>query len=239
MHIAICDDNCKELLHISGLLDSYRQEKDADFTFKVYSNATELIFDMENKFYDLLLLDILMPGLSGIKAAKEIRESNSVVKIIFLTSSPEFALESYGVRAEDYILKPISKERFFSTLDNLFAQDKTASEGFSIKTQSAMTKILFSNIVYVEVMNKRLYFYLSDGSIHEIYSSLSNYEDTLLSREGFIKVHRSYIVNMWKMSKITKNKFITQKGTIIPISRLLYSEVRKAYMEYLFKGEKI
>ena len=101
MRIAICDDDSLDLLYISKLLEKYHQKTSADFTCKMFLNATELLYSMETSFYDLLFLDIFMGGFNGIEAAREIRLFNPSVKIIFLTSSPEFALQSYGVKAFD------------------------------------------------------------------------------------------------------------------------------------------
>lgn len=239
MYIAICDDDSKELLRTSTLLDTYRQERNVYLIYKTYLNSTELLFSMEKNPYDVLLLDILMPGFTGIEAAKEIRTFDQLVKIVFLTSSPEFALESYGVKAKDYILKPISKDKLFSILDDIFKQDEKATEGISIKTQGGLFQIPYSKTVFVEVMNKRLYFHLSDGAVREVYAPLSKYEDLFLRRREFIKVNRSYIVNLWHMEEITKNGFKTASHALIPISRLLYSGVRKTYMEHLFAKESV
>lgn len=234
MHIAICDDDSIELTRIVSILDKYREERNIIFTYKTFTNATELLSTIKIGRYDLLLLDILMPGCTGIQAAHEIRTADKEVKIIFLTSSPEFALESYSIKAKDYILKPISKEKMFSALDDICMEEKEALDGLSIKTQNGMARILFSKIVLVEVMNKRLYFYLSDGSVREVHATLAEYEETLLSQQNFFKVHRSYIVNLLHISEITARGLVTQNGKSIPIARRLYGEVRQLYMEQLF-----
>ena len=126
MKIAICDDNAQELIRISSLIDNYRLEKNMLLTYKTFQSAAELVSTLESgdADYDVLLLDILMPGLSGLQAAYEIREFDGVTKIIFLTSSPEFAVESYQVKAYNYILKPVSKEKLYTVLDELVKEDQ-------------------------------------------------------------------------------------------------------------------
>ena len=239
MLIAICDDDSLELARISTALEVYRQQRNLLLTYKTYSSATELVSGNQVLKYDLLFLDILMPGLSGIEAAKELRSLGNKTKIIFLTSSPEFALESYSVNARDYILKPVSTERLFSALDAILAEEQLSSDALKLKTGTGMLRILFSKIIYVEVMSKHLWFHLADGSVREVNAPLSAYEDILLARPEFIKVHRSYLVNLWHMEELTKSGFITDLGKHIPISRLAYSDVRKAYMEHLFEEKEV
>lgn len=235
MHIAICDDDTLELTQISSLLNTYRQERELALTYQPYLSAVDLLSNLEKSQYDLLLLDILMPGFTGIEAAREIRGFDQEINIIFLTSSPDFALESYGVKARDYMLKPVSKDKLFSALDAIVAEERAALDGLSVKTQTGMARILFSKLAYVEVINKRLYFHLSDTSVRAVYGSLSDYEEILLARPAFVKVHRAFIVNLWQMAELTAGHFVARNGESVPISRLLYSEIRKRYMKHLFE----
>lgn len=184
--------------------------------------------------YDILLLDILMPGINGMQAAHEIRAFDAGVKIVFLTSSPEFAVESYAVKAYDYILKPVSKDKLFSILDAVMAEEQKSLEGLTVKTQLGMARILFSRLAFVEIMNKKLYFHLADGGVQEVTASLAAFEEELLARAEFVKVHRSYIVNLWQVGELGSKELITHAGKTVPISRLLYGKVREAYMKHLF-----
>ncbi|MEG1753931.1 MAG: LytTR family DNA-binding domain-containing protein [Christensenella sp.] len=234
MRIAICDDDLSELNQISSFLNLYRQEKSVCLTYQVYQSAADLLPNLKSGQYDLLLLDIVMPGFTGMQAAHEVRGFDCDVKIVFITASPEFALDSYAVKAWDYILKPISKDMLFCVLDAVFAQEQTPLDGLFVKTQNGMARFLFSKLAFVEVLNKHLFFHLADGSVREACAPLSEYEKQLLARPEFVKVHRSYIVNLWQMSELFPNRFVAQNGQVIPISRLLYSQVRRVYMEHLF-----
>lgn len=184
--------------------------------------------------YDILLLDILMPGINGMQAAHEIRAFDAGVKIVFLTSSPEFAVESYAVKAYDYILKPVSRDKLFSILDAVVAEEQKPLEGLTVKTRSGMARILFSRLAFVEIMNKKLYFHLTDGGVQEVTASLAAFEEELLARTEFVKVHRSYIVNLWQVGQLESKQLITHAGKTVPISRLLSGKVREAYMKHLF-----
>lgn len=234
LHIAICDDNSLALDRIVRLLEDYRKQTCAPVSWRTFLSASELVSSMRTEEYGLLLLDILMPGVSGMEAARAIRTFNPDVKIVFLTASPDYAVEGYAVNAADYLLKPVNRDRFYRLMDRLVAEEYRRSESIHIKTASGAAKILLSALSYVEVRDKVLYFHLNDGSVRQSRAALAEYEPNLLSRGNFLKVHRSYIVNLWHMSELTADSFITFGGETIPISRLLYSQARQMYMDYLF-----
>lgn len=239
MKIAICDDDCRELSRLSEILNSYRQEKKADVTYLTFSDAMSLLDAVGKGGFDLILLDILMPLLNGIEAAHELRLIDEHVKIIFLTSSPEFALESYEVNAYNYLLKPFNRKALFPILDKLFDELQMPEEGLTLRFQNCISHILFSKLEYVEILNKTLYFHLSDNSVRALAASLTEYESILLSHYEFIKVHRSFIANLHKIQELSPGKIRTHSGKVIPVSRRLYPKVRDSYIKYLFREKGI
>jgi DNA-binding LytR/AlgR family response regulator len=240
LRIAVCDDDLKELSRISNLLNQYRSEKEPAFKYDSFSNAMDLLDAMKKNAYHILLLDVLMPGLNGIETAREIRVFDEEIKIIFQTSSKDFAVESYAVNAHYYMLKPGTAQKLFPILDKIFLELRRGEDALQIKTASGFTRIPFGRIEFLEVFSKKLRFHLADGTVKEFGGALSNFEDELLSRKEFIKVHRSYIVNMAFIFSLDQKSLTTCADQTVPISRLLYGQVRDAYMQYLFweKGMK-
>lgn len=234
LKIAICDDDVQELSRISDLLSQYKTEKNAVLKYDAFSVAIELLEAMRQQVYDILILDVLMPGIDGIKVAHEIRSFDSGVKIIFLTSSPEFAVESYAVNAHYYLLKPGIPDMLFSVLDRIFLEKSRAEETLSIMHPSGLMHLPIACVEFLEVYSKRLIFHLDDGSIKEIRGSLSDFEDQFLCRDNFFKVHRSYIVNMEYIQSINAKEITTYTGQTVPVSRLLHGKVKEAYMHFLF-----
>ena len=116
--IAFCDDDMEVLHQMNELLDRYRVERNEDITYAAFQSPFELLTEIEKGIRpDILFLDVVMPGQNGMDVAKEIRQYDTNMKIIFLTSSPEFAVESYSVGAYFYQLKPIWEESFFWLMD--------------------------------------------------------------------------------------------------------------------------
>lgn len=233
MHIAVCDDSLEELSRISSLLEDYRRERDSSITYEAFHSALELLEMMKERRFDILLLDILMPGLSGMDAAKEIRLTDHDIPIIFLTSSREFAVESYRVGAEDYIIKPARKDEVFPALDKQRTRFSQEEAFLTLRTGSGIMKLLFSQIVYVEVTNRTIQFILVNGEVREAYGYLSDYEDKLLSDPCFFKPHRSYLINLRYITELDKKGLATTVGKTVPVARDAFVKVKAAYMKFL------
>ena len=123
LRIAICDDETNSLSLMISLLQEFRLASPFHFEYISFRNGMELtaVLEQGNRF-DVYCLDIVMPGFDGISLGKEIRRQDKSAQIVYFTSSPEFALESYSVHAADYILKPVTKETIFSVLTNVLEQ---------------------------------------------------------------------------------------------------------------------
>lgn len=127
--IAFCDDDIAVVRQIAALLNKYRETRDQPMECHAFESSLELLAAMEQGLRpDVLLLDVIMPGENGISAAREIREYDRNVKIIFLTSSAEYAVQSYTVDAYYYQLKPIREETFFQVLDSVLDECRRSAE---------------------------------------------------------------------------------------------------------------
>lgn len=238
MYIAVCDDQAQELEVLMELLRRWQEERRTALRCKTFRSAAELLSAAEKEPFTLYLLDVMMPGTDGLAAAREIRGFDDAADIVFLTSSPGFAYESYGVRALDYLLKPIRAEMLFPILDRLFLREQKPQEGLTLKCGSTLIRLPFSQLAYVEVNGKHLYFNLTDASVREVFGRLSDYEPLLLARPEFMRIHRSYIVNMLQAAELSPAGVRTFSGKNLPVSRLLYTQLQKDYMKLLFSRKE-
>ena len=106
MYIAICDDQEKELAALESLLSAWQKERQHPVRVKIFRNAVDLLDAARRENFTLYLLDVLMPGMNGMVAAREIRQFDAAAELVFLTATPTFAYESYSVHALEYLLKP-------------------------------------------------------------------------------------------------------------------------------------
>lgn len=238
MRIAICDDDEWELAHLSGLIAEYRLKRGINVDCRVFHNGTDFLCEMRGGEYDLVLLDILMPGISGLQAAQELRELDKDVKLVFISASPEFAMEGYSVEAYHYLLKPADAGSLFPLLDRVVGELPMQQEqGVLLKSRDGITRISFPRIEYVEVIDKTVFFHLSDSTVRDVTAAMGDFERQLLDRQEFIKPHRSYLVNMNYVQTIDTGCIVTASGCRIPVSRLRRSQVRDTYMDFLHRAE--
>lgn len=234
MRIAVCDDNEQDISRMGRLIAEYQLSRNAQIDCHYFINSTEFLSNLKSGTYDLVLLDVLMPGVDGIQAARELRELDENVRLVFASASPEFAVESYHVGAYYYLLKPIDADLFFSMLDKIRGElSAQAEQGFILKSRDGVVWVAFAKLAYVEVINKTLFFHLADGVVREITAPLGDYEGKLLSRSEFLKTHRSYLVNLNYVQALENNSLQMKSGHSLPISRQRHGRVRDAYMYFL------
>ncbi len=239
MYLAVCDDQDRELETLAALLDTWQRERKTPLRWRSFRSAGQLLEAARRERFTLYLLDVIMPGMDGMEAAQEIRSFDAAADIVFLTSSPGFAYESYSVRALEYLLKPITPRLLFPLLDRLALREQRPQEGLTLKTGSMLVRVPFSQLAYVEVNGKHLYFNLTDGQVREVAAPMREYEGQLLQRPEFMRIHRSYIVNMMQIEELSSTGVRTFSGKDLPVSRLLYPQLQKDYMQLLFaeRGE--
>ena len=236
MYIAVCDDQIEELEKVMGLLQAWQTDRRAAVRLRSFRSAGELLDAAQRERFTLYLLDVLMPGVTGMEAAREIRSFDDAADIVFLTTSPGFAYESYGVRALEYLLKPVSAKLLFPLLDRLYQREQNPQDGLTVRSEGVLVRLPFSQLSYVEVMGKHLFFHMTDDSVHEVVGALKEYEGALLARPEFMRTHRSYIVNMLQAEKLSPAGVVTFSGRSVPVSRLLYNQLQKDYREGRMKG---
>ena len=242
MRIAICDDDALELKKIKETVLAFISAKqtEAEITLETFLSGPNLLNFMNGSTpFDLIVLDILMPHMTGIEVATQIRKTNNDCKIIFLTSSPEFAVNSYKVNAFYYLLKPFQEQELLSLLDKaLISIHDEQSKSVVIKGKSGLTRIPIHMIEYVESVKHTLNFHLRGGETASCYARMAEFQEYLLSDGRFVQCHQSFIANMSLIAQITGKYFVMQDKTLIPISRLLYPQVKQAYISYFFHGGK-
>ncbi|MBU5435523.1 LytTR family DNA-binding domain-containing protein [Pseudoflavonifractor sp. MSJ-37] len=238
MYIAVCDDQAEELAALAGLLERWQAERGHPVRTRTFQSAADLLDAAQRETFTLYLLDVMMPGIDGMEAAREIRSFDRTAELVFLTSSPGFAYESYGVDALEYLLKPIGAKLLWPILDRLYLREQRPQDGLTLKAGNTLVRVPFSQLAYVEVNRKRLYFNLTDGQVREVAGSLNEYEDQLLSRAEFTRIHRSYIVNMLQIEELSPAGVRTFSGKDLPVSRLLFPQLQKDYMALLFSDRE-
>ena len=235
MKIAICDDELPYLEETERLLKQWADQRGVDIALYRFSNGDDLIQAHQTYCMDLVILDIIMPLLNGMDTARELRQDHQSVPIIFLTSSREYAVDSYEVKALNYLIKPLEADRLFDVLDDFWETTHIAREFFAAQTDTGFCRITLEDVDYLEAQNKRVLVSLSNDTDIEIRELFSKCEKIFTLEKGFFKCHRSYIVNLNHVEQFTKTQISTKNGTNIPISRNNYAAFKEAYFSYMFR----
>lgn len=237
--LAICDDDPHTLAYMISLVEEFLLTSPFQIEYSSFHNGIELASILEDeKYFDIYCLDIVMPGFDGIKLGKDIRKYDKSAQIIYFTSSPEFALDSYSVRAANYILKPITKEKLFTILNDVLEQMEQKKEvSLTVKDIHGLQKILLSNLVYVEAMGRKVLYHLNSGRSLECSSRFSEVCNTLLEHNFFIKPHRSYVINMHYIDTIENTEITLQTSDTIPIAQGKGKEIKDYYLDFQMKRD--
>ena len=241
IQIGLCDDDLAILSQLQVLLDRYQVERNAEITSAAFQSPLELLAEIEKGMqFDILLLDVLMPGENGIDAAREIRRDDNNVKSIFLTSSSEFAVESYTVGAYFYQLKPIWEENFFRLMDAVIAEcEKSSGMSLILRCKSGITRVELNRLEYCEVLGRALWLHLTDGTVLESSGGMEHLCDQLANCDNFLRIHRSYLVNLDHIKSIVPKAITMASLAELPIPRGKYAELKDRYLEYAFQRKQV
>ena len=216
MRIAVVDDNEKDAEYLKSCILRCGMEQNETFEVTVYPDAESFLRGYQYNF-DLVILDIDMPGRNGVEAARALREHDESVALMFVTNMPQYALEGFSVDAVDYILKPISYPNFRVKMQKALRYvERNRDYPISLKTTQGYVKLMVSDIRYIESELHYLTFHTKSGD-YRIRGLLSGNE-ALLAPYHFSRCNASYLVNLRYVEAIKGNDVIVA-GSALPISR--------------------
>lgn len=241
MRIAICDDMPEQLELIKKVTLEYGFYNDS-YEIDTFNKSYDFLDAHEKETYDLVLLDICMPGMLGTEVAKEIRTRKDKTEIIFLTTSNEFAIDAFEVNAVHYLLKPFTQIAFNQAVDRAMQRiDQKLTKMMYLKCPKGVVHSVDKNsISYIESSAHRQSVILNDGTTIETVQTLLELYQTLqeLSNGQFITPYKGFIVNQHAISTIESDRITLKSGKIIPIPRRTFNIIKQTYFNYMFGGRK-
>lgn len=228
IRIALCDDTDMERRIIRFMINQYIKEHEYSVRVDEFDSGDALL-KSDVAVYDLVILDIYMSGLNGIDTAKELLHIHPKGKIIFCSSSNEFAEESYDVEAFRYLVKPISPEKLHQSLDRFF-QLYTDRKVLEYKYQRTTRRMLLKDVMWLEAAGRYAIIHTEKEQI-ETNTSLAEFAEMLVSND-FVKPIRYALVALQAVKEVTADTLVLTDGTEIPVSREKRKEILAAFMQF-------
>ena len=234
LKIAICDDEKEFCDSAERMLKLYMEEKGVSFQADTFGVPSDLA-DMTEKgtIYDVYLLDIYMPGVTGMSIATELRNRDIKSPIIFLTSSTDHALEAFGVDATHYLLKPYTKDSFYVGMDK--AMQSIAShknDSVILKVDNDYRSIPVSKLIYCEAEDKYQRLYLENGERLLVRISGMELYKLLTEFDSFYHCGRAHIINLNHISRVTPDGAVFKNGMQLNLPHTVLAGLRSAFFDY-------
>lgn len=234
--IAICDDEQREIDKANQLLDEYQAAHlECDFAVCTYTDSRSLMDAMEQGIiWDILLLDIyLTDGMTGIEIARQLRDRGFEGAILFLTTSKEHGIDAFEVEAQQYLLKPIDKQRFFDAIAKALKRAEEKKVKYLLfRSERETHRVVPRDIVHVESQNQYQLLYLTGGGKLRVRITLTQLFDMLAEFDEFMQIGKSHIVNLNYVESLNAKSISLTDGTRIWLPRGSYAAVRQQYFKF-------
>ncbi|MCM1165698.1 MAG: LytTR family DNA-binding domain-containing protein [Lachnospiraceae bacterium] len=238
IEIALCDDSAEDISALGALAEGFAAEH-SEFSLRLsaFTSSSELLERIESSGgFDLYILDVVMPDVSGIQLAERIRSRGERAEIIFLTVSREYAVDAFSVHASGYLIKPVSKPDFDKELLRGIREiERGQSAAVTVKTKDGLRRITLRGLVMIESFNHVRVITMSDGSAVETPETLSELFEKVCGYKNFCMPHRAYIVNLDHAMGLTRYDLIMLGNRRIPIPRRQFTAVREMFSSCFFK----
>jgi len=229
-HFIICDDESTQLLQNQTLLEQWANDGGYSIKITCFPSAEAFLFHYEaDKSADVLLLDIEMGAMDGVTLAKQIRSGNKEVQIIFITGYMDYILDGYEVEALHYLIKPVLAENFFPVLDRAVSRLEAKTKVLLIRHHDESVRVPLYEIRYLEVAGNYVTVYADES--YKTKATLAHFEKEL--DDLFLRIGRSYIVNLKCVRKVGKNELLLMDGTVLFLPRGADKQINKAIIERL------
>lgn len=219
MLIYLCDDSVIDILRIKHYLDIYARQMKLDFEITSFSSSAELLaaFRQATQKPELIFLDIFMPKLNGMEAARQLRSLSYQGGIIFTTCSTEHAMDSYEVNALYYLQKPYDRRHFENAMSRCGTLLQKAKPCFTFTSQKKEISIPYENILFFETGQSHTIFLHATSGIYSFSGTLTRIMDFFSEIDCFLLVGRSFLINLDHVSGQIENDLVMSDGSIVQI----------------------
>ena len=223
--IAICDDSAADRQYVCDMVSRWAGRNGDTIRTDIFESAEQFMFHYEEEQdYDILLLDIEMGAMDGVTMARQLRQQNDTVQIIFITGYSDYISEGYEVAALHYLMKPVKEEKLLAVLDRAVEKLKKNERVLTIDAGGEVARVPVYQIRYADVFGN----YVTIHAQTDVTVKMTLGDLEKLLDERFYRVGRSVIVNLTQISRVTKKEIRLSDGTVIALPRSAYEGINRA-----------
>lgn len=235
MNIAIIDDIASDAEQLKRIITSYFENRQIPTEIRYFSSAEAFFDDYRPGNFQILFLDIYMDGITGMEAARRIRNQSDDCILVFVTTSSEFAVESYDVNAAYYLLKPFQPEKLCQILDSFRLKEALHARYIEIISDRVPVCVPLHSILYADTFRNAVCLHTDAGPLRS-YLTFHKFEEQIRDCHNFLSCYRGCMVNMDRIQEATDDGFLLDNGETVQIRKRGSAAIRKAYLQYLFSS---
>lgn len=231
MRIAIVDDLKSDNNKLKSIIEKYFDNSKEKADIECYYDGESFLRYFSEGKYDIAFIDIYMKEISGIDTARKIFSTDKNCKIVFTTTSNNFASESYEIKAYSYIIKPILDDKICSIFNNIKYKENENSLNVSLISHKTNINIALNRILYIDIITRNINIHLFNNTF-PVKGKFMDYSAKLLKYPSFIECFRGVIINMDHITNVTEDDFILDNGESVPIRKRHKLDIKKHYIKY-------
>ena len=227
---AIVEDSAADAEYVENILRRWADARDCAVSVERFPSAESFLFRYaEDKAWDILLLDIEMGAMDGVSLAKQIRKDNDTVQIVFVTGYPDHMAQGYDVAALHYLMKPVREGQLFAVLDRAAGAPQRRERFLLLTVEGETVRLAARAVLYAESFSHTVEL-VTEKETYPVKLPMGELERQL--GEDFVRCHRSYLVNLAHISRLSKTEVILDGGKRLPLSRGAARQVHRAFVQY-------
>lgn len=230
MRIAIVEDESAEFKRLNKYLNEYAAEEQKTYYIERFPDSESFLKEANN--YDLVFMDIQLPGINGMEACRELRKKNDDIFIVFVTNLAQYAVDGYEVNAVDFLLKPLNYDLFVCKMKRMESLIyRRGDKKLILHLNGGVNIVEAKTILYIEIIRHQLTFHFVSGEAITVYGKISDMVDDLKPL-SFSRCHKSYIVNLRYVTKVVGSQIELGQQTV-PIGATFKSQFKKDWSQFL------
>lgn len=235
MRLAVTDDRPEDRAELCALLDRYLRERQLKAEYEIFPCAEDLLRNFAPGRFQIAFLDIYMPGMDGMAAARRLHDADPACRLIFFTTSHTHAVESYAVRAAYYLTKPLDYPHLREAMDVVCADLLRDNCFLTVGVDHIRTELLLRDVFFMDCGAERTRLHL-EGRVLMVDDRASDVLERLTADERFLCCNRNTAVNMDQIAQVLEADFLLKDGGAVPIRQRGRKAVKRSFLEYSLRG---